>query len=155
MTQYEKMISGELYDATCEDLLEKRLTCREILRKYNTTSERKPEELKELLNQLTQKQLKNVYIQAPFYCDYGINLELGENVFMNFNCTILDCAKVTIGENTLLGPNVQIYTPLHPIDAGDNSIIGAGSVVTKDIPPNVIAVGNPCKVIKTIEPTKQ
>lgn len=183
MSQYEKMLSGELYDATCEDLLEKRLTCREILREYNSTSERKPDELKALLNKLTQKQLDNVFIQAPFYCDYGINLELGANVFMNFNCTILDCAKVKIGANTLLGPNVQIYTPLHPIDPderktwkeyakpvtigencwiagnvtilpnvtiGDNTIIGAGSVVTKDIPANVIAVGNPCRVIKKI-----
>ncbi len=183
-TEYEKMISGELYDATCADLAEKRYICREILQEYNSAKPREDEKRKLLLNKLTAKTLQNVYIQPPFYCDYGINMELGENVFMNFNCTILDCAKVKIGKNTLFGPNVQLYTPLHPLDPteratwkeyaksitigencwfgggvivlagvtiGDNVVVGAGSVVTKDIPSNSLAVGNPAKVIRELK----
>jgi len=184
MTEYEKMIAGEYYDATCDDLYQKRVQCREILQEFNNLPAKDDDARKELLNKLTDKNLDNVFIQPPFYCDYGINLELGKNVFMNFNCTILDCAKVKIGENTLFGPNVQIYTPMHPMNAkeritwveyakpvtigkncwiagnvtilpgvtiGDNTVIVAGSVVTKDIPANSLAFGNPCKVAKNIE----
>jgi len=183
MSEYQKMLQGEYYDATCEDLHEKRLKCREILQTFNNSPAKNEEERKILLEKLTEKKLNNVFIQPPFYCDYGINLDFGANIFMNFNCTILDCAKVKIGSNTMFGPNVQIYTPMHPIDAkeritwkeyaisvtvgencwiagnvtilpgvtiGDNVIIGAGSVVTKNIPSNSIAVGNPCKVIKNL-----
>jgi len=121
-------------------------------------------------------------IQPPFYCDYGENIFLGERVFFNFNCVVLDVCPVTIGDFTMFGPGVQIYTATHPVQAelrrqkefakpitigqdvwvgggailcpgvtiGSQTIIGAGSVVTKDIPSNVIAVGNPCRVIKDI-----
>lgn len=183
MTEYEKMIRGELYDATDKKLEKMRFDCREILDLYNNKLAGNIKEKNLLLNKLTQKKLKNVFIQAPFYCDYGINLEFGENVFLNFNCVILDCARVKIGENTFLGPSVQIYTPVHPLNAkkratwveyakpvvigqncwlgggvivlpgvsiGNNTVIGAGSIVVKDIPDNSVAVGNPCKVVKNL-----
>lgn len=125
----------------------------------------------------------NLWIQPPFYCDYGTNIITGEGVFFNFNCVVLDVMEVNIGSKTMFGPNVQIYTAIHPLDykirntgleyakpitigenvwvggsvvicpgitIGDNSIIGAGSVVTKSIPANVIAAGNPCKVIRNL-----
>ena len=126
---------------------------------------------------------KEFYIEPPFHCDYGYNISIGQNFYSNYNCTILDCAQVTIGNNVLFGPNVSLFTagdPIHPaprnegieyafpitignnvwigggvivnpgITIGDNVVIGSGSVVTKDIPSNVIAVGNPCKVLKEI-----
>lgn len=126
---------------------------------------------------------KNCYIEPPFYLDHGYNIFVGDNVYMNTGCIILDQCPVKIGSNTLFGPRVNVYCALHPIDAavrnmmveggkpitvgencwiggnvclcpgitiGDNTIIGAGSVVTKDIPANVIAAGNPCKVIREI-----
>ena len=125
-----------------------------------------------------------MYKRQPFYCDYGTNIELGEDVYFNFNCVVLDVMKVIIGSRTLIGPNVQIYTATHPmnykerssglefakaisigedvwigggviicpgITIGDRTIIGAGSVVTKDIPSDMFAAGNPCKVIRKLE----
>lgn len=126
---------------------------------------------------------KKYWIEPPFQCDYGYNIEIGENFYSNHNLIILDPAKVTFGDNVFIGPNCGFYTPEHPIDAqtrnlgleyarpikvgnnvwigggvtvlsgvtiGDNVVIGAGSVVTKDVPPNTLAVGNPCKVIKEL-----
>lgn len=183
MLEYEKMLSGELYNSNERSLVEKRMNCRKILTQFNSSLDKTPENVLKFVETLTNQKLKNVFIQAPFYCDYGTNIELGENVYLNFNCTILDCAKVKIGKNTLIGPNVQIYTPLHPVDAqeritfleyakpitigkncwiggnvtilpdvtiGDNVVIGAGSVVTKNIPSNTMAFGNPCKIVKSI-----
>ena len=125
----------------------------------------------------------HVRVNPPFYCDYGVNIEVGEKCFINYNCTMLDCAKIVIGDYCLLAPNVSIYAvghPIHPacrntgymyseevhigdnvwiggntvicagVTIGDNAVIGAGSVVTKDIPEDVIAYGNPCKVIRKI-----
>lgn len=176
-TETEKMLAGELYNAADKDLLKARTKVRKLLRKYNQNPSEK------LLEKILEKKYKNLYIEPPFYCDYGTNIELGENVYMNFNCTILDCAKVKIGDNTFFAPNIQIYTATHPIDyvernsgvefakpitigdncwiggssvilpgatIGDNCVIGAGSVVTKDIPSNSVAVGNPCRVIRSI-----
>jgi maltose O-acetyltransferase len=123
-----------------------------------------------------------VWLQPPFFCDYGSNIELGERVFFNFNCIVLDVCRVRIGDYSLFGPGVQILTPLHPLDAalrrkqeygrpidigadvwvgagalilpgvtiGSGSVIGAGSVVTRNIPDNVFAAGNPCRVIRSI-----
>lgn len=128
--------------------------------------------------------MKNFTIHPPFCCDYGENITIGENIFINFNCSILSCAKVEIGDNCWIGPNVQIYTAIHPVEPkkrntgigsakpikigkdcwlgggviilpgveiGEGSTIWTGSVVTKNIPPNSIAVGNPCKVIRKIK----
>lgn len=176
-TEKEKMLSGELYMATDKELTKLRETARKIFGKYNKSPKQN------YLEKLFNKKFKKINIEPPFRCDYGINIDIGESVYMNFNCTILDCAKVSIGDKTLFGPNVQIYTATHPLDSetrlselefakpitigkncwlgggvivlpgveiGDNSVIGAGSVVTKSIPPNSLAVGNPCKVIRKI-----
>jgi len=138
---------------------------------------------KELLRNLLGKTDGDFTIQAPFWCDYGYNIFIGENFYMNHNCIILDCAKVEFGDNVFIAPNCGFYTAGHPIEAeirnagleyakpikvgnnvwiggnvtvlpgvtiGDNVTIGAGSVVTKDIPSNTVAVGNPCKVIRNI-----
>ena len=123
-------------------------------------------------------------MQPPFFCDYGSNIQLGERVFFNFNCVVLDVCCVTIGDHTLIGPAVQIYTATHPLDAaqrrlaesgkpveigsdvwigggaiilpgvriGARTVIGAGSVVTRDVPDEVFAAGNPCRVIRHLDP---
>lgn len=123
-----------------------------------------------------------VWMQPPFYCDYGFNIELGERVFFNFNCVVLDVCTVRIGDFTLFGPAVQVYTPLHPLNAelrrreeygkpieigsdvwigggaiilpgvriGERAVIGAGSIVTRDVPAGTFAAGNPCRVIREI-----
>lgn len=137
-TEREKMLNGELYMACDEELLTQRTKVRTLTRKYN--NEPNPE----ILEYIFGYKLDNVYIEPPFYCDYGVNIELGKNVYMNFNCTILDCAKVKIGENTFLAPNVQIYCATHPIDAetrtggleyakpitiGKNCWIGGGAIL--------------------------
>lgn len=127
---------------------------------------------------------ESVWLQPPFFCDYGTNIELGERVYFNFDCVVLDVCRVRIGSYTLFGPAVQIYTAVHPLDAaerrkvesgkpieigenvwvgggaillpgvriGDRSVIAAGSVVTKDVPSDVVAVGNPCRVLRPIRP---
>ncbi len=176
-SEKQKMIDGELYKASDIELIKMRKNTRKLLRKFNS----KPK--KQTLEKLFNKKFNNIYIEPPFYCDYGTNIELGEKVYMNFNCVILDCTKVKIGDNTLIGPSVQIYTATHPLDfetrnqeleyakpitigkncwigggtiilpgveIGDNCVIGAGSVVTKSIPENHLAIGNPCKIIKNI-----
>jgi maltose O-acetyltransferase len=183
-TELEKMVAGELYNAGDAELVAGRSKARKLFMQYNALSygntDGKRAVLKELLGGFTNA----IDIQSPFYCDYGFNIFAGDNVFLNFNCIILDCAKVTLGNNVFMAPNVQLYTAYHPIIAserikgpeyaapitignnvwlgggvivcpgvtiGDNTTIGAGSVVTKNIPANVVAVGNPCKVIKEIE----
>ncbi len=140
------------------------------------------EAIKKIAKELLGKS-EDVFIYPPFYCDYGTNIQVGKNFFANYNCTILDVAKVVIGDNCQLAPNVSIYTaghPLHPdtrntayeygiavtigdnvwvggntvicpgVHIGSNTVIGAGSVVTKDIPDWVVAAGNPCRVIRKI-----
>ncbi len=181
--EYNKMLAGELYDASDPYLVHLRFRARELFSAYNQTAYSNSDKLSDILYKLLGARTERLDIQAPFYCDYGINTFLGHNVFINFNCTILDVNTVHIGDNTMLGPSVQIYTASHPLQAterikgpelglpivignnvwigggviicpnvtiGDNTTIGAGSVVTKDIPANVFAAGNPCRVIKAI-----
>jgi maltose O-acetyltransferase len=186
-TEYEKMLIGELYDASDELLFQMRVNARNIMQEYNQTPYNKSQrEL--LLQKLLGKFGKNIDIQSPFFCDYGTHIETGDNFFANFNCVFLDCNYIRFGNNVFLGPNVQIYAAYHPVIAeerikgpefaapvtildnvwiggssiilsgvtiGENTTIGAGSVVTKSIPANVVAVGNPCRVIKCIEQTQQ
>ena len=181
MSEYDKMISGNWHYPEKENLPELRNAQRNRLLKFN--NEEDDIERKLLLKDILGNIGVNCFVTPPFFCDYGINTTFGNNVYLNANCVILDSARVTIGDNTLLGPNVQIYTPFHPIDyktrntgvecakpvhigkncwlggsviilpgvtIGDGCVIGAGAVITKDIPKNSIAVGNPAKVIKTI-----
>ncbi len=182
MTEYQKMLAGELYDASDPHLFDMRVKARQLLRTYNQM-EFDREQLAGLLMELLGQAGKNIDIQTPFYCDYGCNIEVGENFFANFNCVFLDCNFIKIGSNVFLGPAVQIYAAHHPaiaaerikgpelaspviigdnvwigggsiicpgVTIGDNTTIGAGSVVVKNIPSNVVAVGNPCLVVKNL-----
>lgn len=182
-TELQKMLDGELYVAADPQLVEMRVKARTLLTEYNTIPFEKTEERQEMIGRMFGKVGRNPDIQAPFYCDYGSHIYAGENLFMNFNCVVLDCAEVRLGNNVQFGPNVQIYTATHPLIAaerikgpelaypitignnvwlgggvivcpgvtiGDNTTIGSGSVVTKDIPANVFAAGNPCRVIKEL-----
>lgn len=183
-TEKQKMLSGELYDPLDKQLSEERLRARLLIKQFNETGENMVKEQEKLLESLLPNTGAGTWIQPPFYCDYGSNIELGDKVFFNFNCVVLDVMKVSIGSRTLIGPNVQIYTATHPlnykerasgleyakpitigedvwiggsavicpgISIGDRSVIGAGSVVTKDIPGNVFAAGNPCRVIRELD----
>lgn len=178
------MLSGELYNALDEQLSNERTKARVLLKKLNDAAAGDSETVRNILRVLIPNTGKELWIQPPFYCDYGYNIEAGDNVFFNFNCVVLDVMKVSIGSRTLFGPNVQIYTATHPLNyreratgleyakpiwigddvwvggsvvicpgvtIGNRSVIGAGSVVTKDIPDDVFAAGNPCRVIRSIE----
>ncbi len=116
MTEKEKMIAGDLYAPSDLQLVEDRRQARIVFGKYNTTHPDEVEQRKELLQELFGQKSENLYIEPPFYCDYGYNLQLGKNVYMNFNCCILDVSIVKIGDNTMFGPNVQIYTATHPLE---------------------------------------
>ena len=183
-TEKEKMLAGELYDPLEPPLCQERDRCRDLCLLLNATREDQKEERTSLLAKLFGKET-GAWIQPPFFCDYGTNIVLGKKVFFNFNCVVLDCAQVTIGDNVLFAPSVQIYTATHPISAaerrkwlesakpitigsdvwvgggaiicpgvtiGDRSVIGAGSVVTRDIPSDVIAAGNPARIIRSLPP---
>lgn len=180
------MLAGELYDALDKQLSDERLRTRLLIKRLNDSREDEAEERTLILKELIPHAGAGLWLQPPFYCDYGTNMIVGEKVFFNFNCIVLDVTYVTIGSRSLFGPNVQIYTATHPIDfkvrasgleyakpitigedvwvggsavicpgvsIGDRSVIGAGSVVTKDIPSDVFAAGNPCRVIRGLEQT--
>lgn len=182
-TEKEKMLAGELYDPLDKELYNDRLKTRLLIKQLNDTREDKVEERTRVLKELIPDAGEGLWLQPPFYCDYGTNIQIGEKVFFNFNCVILDVTQVIIGSRTLFGPNVQVYAATHPMDytqraagleyakpitigndvwiggsavicpgvtIGDRSVIGAGSVVTKDIPADVFAAGNPCKVIRSL-----
>lgn len=183
MTQKERMLAGLPYKAWLDGLMEERQACKEKIYEFNNLRPDQRERATEIITELFGKTGKDVYIEPPFHCDYGYNIEVGDNFWVNYNLTILDVGKVTAGDNVLIAPNVSIYTaghPVHPdsrnsgyeygipitigsnvwiggssvilpgVTIGDNVVIGAGSVVTKDLPDNVIAAGNPCKVIRQI-----
>lgn len=181
-TELEKMLAGELYDPFDADLVKARNHARDLCWELNATLENEPERRREILLQLFGMGGDSVWMQPPFFCDYGSNIHLGERVYFNFNCVVLDVCRVVVGDFTLFGPAVQIYTAMHPMNAklrrqqefgkpveigsdvwvgggaiicpgitiGSRSVIGAGSVVTKDIPESVFAAGNPCRVIREI-----
>lgn len=183
MTEKEKMLRGELYFAFGDELSSERQHAKEVIFRYNSLLPAQTDERNELLRELFGSTGNSFFIEPPFRCDYGYNIHWGENSYANYNCTILDCAEVKVGNNVLIGPNVNIFTAGHPVSPslrlegleyaypieigdnvwigggttinpgvkiGKNSIIGSGSVVTKSIPENVIAAGNPCRVIRTI-----
>jgi maltose O-acetyltransferase len=176
------MLAGELYDALDPELVAARTRARDLCQALNATREGETEARRAILRELFAAGGDTVWMQPPFFCDYGSNIELGERVFFNFNCVVLDVCRVRVGDFTLFGPAVQIYTPLHPMDAelrrreeygkpveigsdvwvgggaiilpgvrvGSRAVIGAGSVVTRDVPDGVFAAGNPCRVIREI-----
>jgi maltose O-acetyltransferase len=178
----DKMLAGAMYNPFDAELVQARDRARDLCQTLNATREADVEERRRILCELFGAGGDSVWMQPPFYCDYGSNILLGERVFFNFNCVVLDVAQVRIGEYTMFGPSVQIYTAMHPMNAaerrkheyarpieigsdvwvggaavicpgvkiGSRSVIGAGSVVTRDVPEGVFAAGNPCRVIREI-----
>lgn len=181
-SEKEKMLAGEMYDASDAQLENDRKRARMLVYDYNTSRPDEEEKRTDLMRELI-KAAGWFKIEPPFHCDYGYNIEVGAGFYANFNCVILDVNRVVIGQDVMFGPGVQIYTAGHPLDPqerakslefgkpvtiGDNvwigggaiicpgvkigsgTTIGAGSVVTKDIPENVLAAGNPCRVIRKL-----
>lgn len=184
LSERDKMLRGELYLASDPELVAQRTRARRLWQTYNSLDPADAATLGATLERLLGIVGVGARIEPPFFCDYGTQITLGADVFVNFNCVFLDCAEITIGPETQLGPAVQLYTATHPIDAatrvagaelahpivigsrvwigggavvlpgisiGDDSVIGAGSVVTKSIPGGVIAAGNPCRVIRLVD----
>ncbi len=178
-----KMLTGQPYKAFGDILLSERQHAKELIFDFNNLRPTDVEKRNEIIKNLFGKTGNTFFIEPTFRCDYGYNIEIGDNFYSNYNLIILDCAKVIIGDNVLIAPNVGIYTAGHPlhyemrnegyeyafpifignnvwiggnviinpgVKIGDNSVIGAGSVVTRDIPENVVAVGNPCRILKQI-----
>jgi maltose O-acetyltransferase len=183
-TQRQRMLAGELYDARDPDLTRRRARARDLMARYNVIRQDERAAREAVLRELFGRCGERVWIEPPFYCDYGDNIEMGDFVFLNFGCVLLDAGPIRLGRNVMAAPYVQFYAAHHPIDArerikgpelaspitvgdnvwlgggviicpgvtiGENTTIGAGSVVTKDIPAGVLAVGNPCRVIRQLE----
>ena len=183
MKEKEKMLLGKWYDATDQELVKQRLNAKDLCFELNQIKPSNLEKRNSIINKLLGYQPDNLELLSPFTCDYGNNIVLGKNVFINSNCYFMDGAKITVGDNVFIGPSCGFYTANHPLDyqtrnqgieqalpiligynvwlggnvivlpgveIGDGCVIGAGSVVTKDIEANSIATGVPCKVIKKI-----
>jgi maltose O-acetyltransferase len=181
-TEREKMLAGEFYDPLDAELVAARTRARDLCWDLNATRDADEVRRRQILKELFGTGGDSVWMQPPFFCDYGANIHLGNRVFFNFNCVVLDVCEVRIGDFTLFAPAVQILTATHPLNAelrrtrefakpitigadvwvgggaiicpgvtiGDRAVIGAGSVVTKDIPAGVVAFGNPCRVAREI-----
>ena len=184
ISEKEKARTGKLYDANNDtELLAERQICKDKCFELNALRPSQISEREAIVRELFGQTKKRFLIEQPFYCDYGYNIEIGENFYANMNCIILDGAKVTFGDNVFIAPGCGFYTAGHALDVeqrnqgleyarpisignnvwigaqvcvlpgvtiGDNTVIGAGSVVNKDIPANVIAAGNPCQVVREI-----
>ena len=182
MTSKERREKGLLFIADDSDWVEMK-RARKLTQALNTADRSDFDQIRSIVKELFGRSDETTFLNPPFYCDYGSNIEVGKNCFINYNCTILDNAKVTLGDNCLLAPNVSIYTAGHTmhqnaramgyeygievtvgdnvwiggntvicpgVHIGSNVVIGAGSVVTKDIPDWTFAAGNPCRVIRAI-----
>jgi maltose O-acetyltransferase len=182
-SEKDKMLAGELYDPLDPQLAAGRRRARDLIKALNESRDDEQELRARLIRELFGSAGEGVWIEPPFYCDYGTNITLGSKVFFNFNCVVLDPAPVRIGDNVLFGPAVQVYTAAHPLSAaqrrtwrefaraveigsdvwvgggaiicpgariGARSVIGAGSVVTRDVPEGVFAAGNPCRVVRAL-----
>jgi maltose O-acetyltransferase len=177
-----KMLAGELYDALDPELVAARERAHDLCLALNATRDDEADARRRIMCELFAAGGETAWLQPPFHCDFGTNIELGERVFFNFNCVVLDVCRVRIGDFSFFGPGVQVYTPLHPLNAaqrrhseygrpveigsdvwvgggaiilpgvriGSRAVIGAGSVVTRDVPEGVLAVGNPCRVVREI-----
>ncbi len=183
-TEREKMLANEPYIAADPELVRMLVKSQNLCHTYNLSHPDEIETRREIIKSLFGSIGQTFKIEPPFHCDYGCHIYAKENLYINYDCVILDCNHVYLGNNVFIAPKVQIYTAYHPLDAetrrsglemaapitigddvwigggaiicpgvkiGNNSVIGAGSVVTKDIPANVVAVGNPCKVSKELD----
>ena len=183
MTEWEKMQAGLTYNDFDKDLFNRRVEAKKLFRAYNRTDDDEVDKRNDIMQRLFRHVGENVWIEPDFRCEFGKNITIGNNVYINFGCVILDCGQVSIGDDTLIGPNVGIFSGNHVADAvertagglipkpvaigdrvwicgnvsivpgvriDDESVIGAGSVVTHDIPSGVIAAGNPCRVLRKI-----
>ncbi len=188
MTEKEKRDKGLIHNANYDKtLLSELASCKDLCFEYNMIKPSQESERAAVLDKILGSYKSIMAIQSPFWCDYGYNIEIGENFYANHGCVILDAAKVKFGDNVFIGPNCGFYTATHPIDAkqrsegleyahpitvgndvwfgggvhvlqgvtiGSNVVIGSNSVVTRDIPDNVVAAGNPCKVLREIDKPK-
>lgn len=183
MTEYEKMISSKIYNSTDPELIRLRSKAQDLCYEYNLLRPSDKDNQQDIMSRLLGSIGSKYEIRAPFYCDYGFNISIGENFFANFNTVFIDCSRIVIGNNVMFGPNCCIDGAGHPTDTvrrnegyeyaypitieddvwlgsgvhimpgitiGRGCVIGAGSIVTKDIPPYSLAVGNPCHVIRKI-----
>lgn len=183
MNHKERMMAGLPYKAWMDGLPEEQMENKKRIYEYNLCPPDQTEKIDRLIRAILGKAGKNISFLTPFHCDYGKNIEVGNNFYANYNCIILDVGPVIIGDNVMFGPNVSLLTaghPVHPvsrnsgyeyglgitignnvwigghtvvnpgISIGDNAVIGSGSVVTKNIPENVVAAGNPCKILREI-----
>lgn len=183
MTEYEKMISSKIYNSTDPELIRLRSKAQDLCYEYNLLRPSDKDKQQDIMSRLLGSIGSKYEIRAPFYCDYGFNISIGENFFANFNTVFIDCSRIVIGNNVMFGPNCCIDGAGHPTDSirrnagfeyaypitieddvwlgsgvhimpgitiGRGCVIGAGSIVTKDIPPYSLAVGNPCHVIREI-----
>lgn len=183
MSEWERMVSGEIYYPGDEELWKARCRAKALCRQYNDAPPEDDKARDEILHQLLGSVGKDCWIEPTFRCDYGVNITVGDYFFANYDCIFLDIAPITIGSNVMIAPRVCLYTAGHPISAsvrntglefgapitiGDNvwigggvtvcpsvtigagSIIAAGAVVTRNVPPGVVAGGNPCRVLRPI-----
>ncbi|MDR7151626.1 maltose O-acetyltransferase [Hydrogenophaga palleronii] len=182
-SQKEKMLAGEFYVADDPELIAAHLRAQAILARFNATAADASEERRALLTDLFARFGEGSVLKPSLRCDYGFNVSIGERVFINFDCVLLDCNRIDIGNEVQFAPGVHIYTATHPLDAkqrrsglefalpvvigdgawlgggaivcpgvtiGENTVVGAGSVVVRDLPANVLAVGNPCRVVRQL-----
>lgn len=182
-TQKEKMLTGELYSADDSELRAARERAQLLTAEFNAMAVSESDPARAVLRKLLGRLGEGSAVRANFRCDYGFNITIGDRCFLNFDCVLLDCSRITIGDEVQIAPGVHLYTATHPLDAvqrragfesaspitigdgvwlgggvivcpgvtiGENTVVGAGSVVTKDLPPNCVAVGNPCRVLRSL-----
>lgn len=182
-SQMARMLAGELYVADDPELRARHLRAQALLAKFNATAAEEGDERRRLLTALFARLGEGSVLKPTLRCDYGFNISIGDRTFINFDCVLLDCNRITIGSEVQIAPGVHIYTATHPIDAkqrrsgleyavpveirdgawlgggvivcpgvtiGENTVVGAGSVVTGNLPANVVAAGNPCRVVRRL-----
>jgi len=182
-THYERMLAGDLYVSDDPDITREQFAAARLMDAYNATSVDALEERWRLLQELLGEVGEGTVLRPPLYVDYGSHIRVGARTFANYGLVALDVAPITIGDDVQIGPNVQLLTPTHPVEAeprrakweaakpisigdnvwlgggvivlpgvtiGENTVVGAGSVVTRDLPPNVVAAGNPARVIREL-----